>query len=138
MRYLLVLLLLIPSLSWGNIKLVCQGHSMSATQWSKTGEEFFSQAKYNEKPSVVVNESIGYISVRGVSDGIMFYDIPDWKSDDETFYGVATNQSNHLLGQISIDRLSGAMMRESYFNHYNDLNLLNKYYYDCNKAERKF
>ena len=137
MKTLLALLLLIPSLSWANIKLVCQGHSMVQVLYLNTGDQF-SSAKYYEKPTVTINESKRIILVNGVSDGIMAYRFQSWRDTDDGFYGYAQNPEGRTTGYIHIDRISGDMIRMTYLPNELEKQGLLEYYYNCKKASKKF
>jgi len=137
MKTLLALLLLIPSLSWANIKLVCQGHSMVQVQYPDSGSPSMINAKYYEKGTVTINEKKEVILVRGVVDGVMAYEIQTWRSDEDAFYGEATDFEG-IVGHIHIDRISGAMIRITYSPNKKNKKTLLEFYYDCNKASKKF
>ena len=134
---ILLTLLFIPSLSWGSIKLVCQGHSMVQVQYPDSGSPSMINAKYFEKPTVTINENENMILVRGVVDGIMAYRIETWRSDEDAFFGIARHKDD-IKGQIHIDRISGAMIRMTYSPNKKNKKTLLEFYYDCDKASKKF
>ncbi len=137
MKTLLALLLLIPSLSWANIKLVCQGHSMVQVLYLETGDEF-SNKYYNERPTVTINENEQFILVNGASDGIMAYNIQTWRGTEDAFYGFSQDPDGRTLGYVHIDRITGEMIRMTYLPNESEKQGLFEYYYDCKKASKKF
>ena len=137
MKTLLALLLLIPSLSWANIKLVCQGHSMVQVLYLNTGDEF-SSAKYHEKPTVIIDEYRKIIQVNGVSDGIMSYRFQSWRDTEDGFYGYSLGPEGHTRGYIHIDRISGDMIRMTYLPNEHEKQGLLEFYYNCKKSSKKF
>lgn len=137
MKKLLVILLLVPSLSWGNINLVCLGHSMVQVQYPDSGSPSMINAKYYEKVTVTINEKKEVILVRGMFDGVMAYEIQTWRSDEDSFYGEATDFEG-IVGHIHIDRISGAMISITYSPNKKNKKTLLEFYYDCDKASKKF
>lgn len=137
MKTLLTLFLLIPSFSWANIKLVCQGHSMVQVLYLNTGDQF-SSAKYYEKPTVTIDEGKRMIQVDGVSDGIVGYRFQSWRDTEDGFYGYSLDWGGRTTGYIHIDRFSGDMIRMTYLPNEQEKEGLLEYYYNCKKASKKF
>ena len=100
-------------------------------------KDFKTAAKYYEKASVTINEKKEVILVRGVVDGVMAYEIQTWRSDEDAFYGEATDFEG-IVGHIHIDRISGAMISITYSPNKKNKKTLLEFYYDCNKATKKF
>ena len=95
------------------------------------------EAKYLEKPTVNIIENEDMIFVKGVSDGVMAYEIQTWRNDEDAFYGEAIDFEG-VVGQIYINRISGEMIRMTYLPNKEDKKTLLEFYYDCNKASKKF
>ena len=138
MKTLLALLLLIPSLSWGSIKLVCQGHSMVQIGYPENSGQTYFEARYEELASVTINEKEDFILVRGALEGPLAYRFQTWRDMEDAFYGIAQNQDGRTVGYIGIDRVSGAMTIMRYYPNEFEKQSLREFYYDCKKATKKF
>ena len=138
MKKLLILLLLVPSLSWGSIKLVCQGNAMFSIQYPENGSQSMTNiTKYLEKPTITISENENMIFVSGVVDDIITYRIETGRNYEDEFYGVAMFE-DEIRGKIWIDRISGAMVRVNFLPNMKNKKTEVELFYDCEPIRKKF
>jgi len=137
MKTLLALLLLLPSLSWGSIKLACQGNAMFSIQYPENDSQRITNTKYREEPTVTISENENMIFVSGVVDDIITYRIETGRNYEDEFYGEAMFE-DEIRGKIWIDRISGVMIRVNFLPNMKNKKTEVELFYDCEPIRRKF
>ena len=131
MKKLLILLLLVPSLSWGGITLTCQGYSM--TQFNYKWNDIF-DAKYYESPTVIINENTKAIYTGNWSYPFR-YTLNYNGSDAFRGYSVVDEKTK---SEIYINRYNGEMTVQVFEPNRSVMDSMSEFRSNCTNATQKF